>query len=267
MRVVTNQPLVRNRGRIGRVATLGGFAALIGGLVYSTFGLGAQDSTTIVVSYAALLAGYLLISLGKSYWLRFSVRPRPDEQLANHLKTLDVRHVLLNYVSALPVDHLLLTGNGAIVIETRPFVGDIVVRGDKWSRRRGVLGWMQFLSEGALGNPSRDAATGADQVKTYLSERLGSDAAAQVPVWPLVVFTHPRVSLQIEDPTVAVCHARDARIEVKRLTSGASKVPTELARKLESIVLRDASPEGEPVSATAAIERERRTRRRPTRAR
>jgi hypothetical protein len=267
MRIVTNQPLVKKRARLGRIATLGGFAALIGGLVYSTFGVGAQDSTTIAISYAALIAGYLLISLGKSYWLRFSVRPRPDEQLANHLKTLDVRHVLVNYISAVPVDHLMLTGSGAIVIETRPFVGDIVVRGEKWSRRRGILGWMQFLSEGALGNPSRDAIRGVDEVKTYLAERIGTEAAAQVPILPLVVFTHPRVTLTVEDPTVPVCHARDARDVVRKIESGAPKLSGELARKIEAAVLKDAAPEAEPVSATVAIERERRARRRPTRAR
>ena len=264
MRVVTNRRYVQTRARLGRLMTLGGFAALLGGLIYSFAGLGSQDQQAILVSYVALIAGYLLISIGKNYWLRFSVRPRPDESLALNLKQLDVRHVLFNYVSALPVSHLLLTSSGLIVIETRPFVGDIEVRGDRWSRRRGVMGWLQFLSEGALGNPTRDAQRGIEEVRGHLVGRVGAEVADRVPIQGLVVFTHPRVALAIDDPTIAVAHARDARDAVRRLASG-PKLVTDVGRRVEAALLEDASPEGEPVAAGAAVERK--VRRRPSRAR
>src|SRR5207253_690252 len=142
----------------------------------------------------ALIAGYVLITVGKNNWLRFSLHPRPDEALAINLKTLDVKTILFNYVSTLPVDHLIFTPSGLVVVETRPFVSDIAVRGDRWSRR-GATAFLQFFSEGALGNPGKDAERGADQVKNWLSERLG-DGADDVPVAPLVVMTHPRARVQ-----------------------------------------------------------------------
>jgi hypothetical protein len=264
MRVVTNRRYVQTRARLGRLMTLGGFGALLGGLIYSFAGLGTQDQQAIMISYLALIVGYLLISIGKNYWLRFSVRPRPDEALALNLKTLDVRHVLFNYVAALPVDHLLLTGSGLIVVETRPFIGDIHVRGDKWSRRRGVLGWLQFLSEGALGNPTKDALRDIEEIRGHLAGRLGTETADRVPIQGLVVFTHPRVALTIEEPTVAVAHARDAREAVRRIAAG-PRLPGDVARRLEAVLLEDSSPEGEPVTASAAVDRK--VRRRPSRAR
>jgi Nuclease-related domain len=264
VRVVTNRRYVQTRARLGRLMTLGGFAALLGGLIYSFAGLGTQDQQAILVSYVALIAGYLLISIGKNYWLRFSVHPRPDESLALNLKTLDVRHVLFNYVSALPVAHLLLTPSGLIVIETRPFIGDIQVRGDRWSRRRGVMGWLQFLSEGALGNPTRDARRGVDEIRGHLAGRLGPELADRVPIQGLIVFTHPRVALTIEEPTVAVAHARDAREAVRRVAGG-PRLVGDVARKVEAALLEDARPAGEPVTAAAAVERK--ARRRASRAR
>jgi hypothetical protein len=264
VRVVTNRRHVQLRARLGRLMTLGGFGALLGGLIYSFAGLGTQDQQAILVSYLALIVGYLLISIGKNYWLRYSVRPRPDEALALNLKTLDIRHILFNYVAALPVDHLLLTSSGLVVIETRPFIGNIVVRGDRWSRRRGLFGWLQFLSEGALGNPSRDALRGVEEMRGHLAGRLGEEVAEKIPIQGLVVFTHPRVALEIEAPNVAVTHARDLREAVRRVASG-PKLLGDVARKLETTLLEDASPEGEPVSATASVDRK--LRRRPTRAR
>jgi hypothetical protein len=264
VRVVTNRRLVRNRARLGRLLTLGGFASLIGGLVYSFAGLGTQDQTAIIVSYVALIAGYLLISFGKTFWLKFSVHPRPDEALALNLKTLDVRHVLFNWTSALPVDHLLLTSSGLVIVETRPFIGDILVRGDRWSRRRGIVGWLQFLSEGALGNPTRDALRGIEEVRQYLVGKIGPEMAEKVPIQAMVVFTHPRVQLTIEDPTIPVVLARDARDGLRRVATG-PKLPNDVSRRLESALIEDTSAEGEPVAAAAAVDK--RSRRRPSRAR
>lgn len=247
------------------MCTLGGFAALIGGLVYSTVGLSTQEMQSITVSYAALILGYILISAGKNFWLRYSLHPRPDESLAINLKTMDVRTVLFNYVSALPVDHLIMTPSALAVVETRPFIGDIVVEGDKWKRKRGLFGWLQILSEGPLGNPTRDAERGVLLVKKFLAERLDPEAAELIPVIPVVIFTHPRVHLEIKDPTIAVLHARDARNEIKRVTS-VTRMPPELIRRVESLLLGESKVDGEPVTASAAVDK-RAKRRKPTRTR
>lgn len=234
----------------------------MGGLAYSAFGVGGQDPNAILVSYAALVVGYLLISVGKGSWLRFSVRPRADEVLAINLKTFDTRAILFNYVSNLPVDHLLLTPNGCVVVETRPYIGDIVVTGDRWSRKRGLFGWLQFISEGALGNPTKDALRGVESVRAMLAQRLGAEIAAQIPVEPAVVFTHSRVSLSIENPTIRVCHARDCRGELKALL-GSNKAPGDAMRRLEVQLIQEAAIEGEPVSAGEAIDRPAAKRKRP----
>lgn len=275
MRVVNNNRLIRRRGYLGRWGTLGGFAALFSGLLYSctTFpqrasGEALQNGSLAAwVPWIGLVVGYMLISLGKEPWLRFAVHPRPDEALAINLKTLDHRALLFNYVSVFPVDHLLVTPGGVVVIVTRPVLGDIVVQGDRYRRRRGPFGWLQFLSEGALGNPGRDARRGAAEVKTYLAQRFGADAADRIPVEPLVVFTHPRATLTVETPSVPAVHVREVRNEVRRLTSG-PKVPGEIARRLEYELVQDASVDGEPVTVGEAVDRRLRRRlSRPTRAR
>lgn len=257
---------MRTRARIGRFCTIGGFLALFGGLAYSGFGFGGlQDSLTIAISYAALIVGYILISVGKSNWLRFSLHPRPDESLAMNLKALDARTTLFNYVPTLASDHLIVTPSGLVVVETRPFVSELRVNGERWSRR-GFGGLLQYFSEGPLGSPGREAQRAAALVRTLLVERLGPEAET-IPVEPLVVLTHPRARFTAEAPAVPVVYARDARAEVKRLTGG-GKLPGDLARRLESLLLEESRPYGEPVQAGEAVDKNVRTRRRkPARAR
>jgi hypothetical protein len=235
-----------------------GFAALIGGLVYSSFGIGAQDTQTIFISYSALIAGYVLISVGKNNWLRFSLHPRPDESLALNLKTLDVRTLLFNYVSSLPVDHLLTTPNGLVVVETRPFVSEVFIKGERWSRR-GIWGILQVFSEGALGSPGKEAQRGVTAVRAWIADRLGNEPAEAISIEPLVVMTHARARFTAEDPVVPVVYARDARAEIKRLTSG-PKLPGDLARQLETLLIAESKPFGEPVNAGEAIDRKVRRR-------
>ena len=260
MRVVTNRGFIRKRAMIGRICTPLGFLALFGGLGYTWLGFGsAQETSTIVVSYAALIAGYVLISIGKNNWLRFSLHPRPDEALAINLKSLDVKTILFNYIPTLPVDHLVYTPNGLVVIETRSFVSDIAVRGDRWSRR-GAAAALQFFSEGALGNPTKEALRGAEQVKAWLAERLGG-AADPVPVAAMVVMTHPRARIHVEEPTIPVVHARDTRPEVRKLASG-PRLPNDVARRVETLLLDESRPFGEPVNAGEAVDRKPPRRRR-----
>jgi hypothetical protein len=275
MRVVNNRRLIRTRGHLGRWGTLGGFAALFGGLLYSctTFPQRASGeipedaSLTMWVPWIGLVIGYMLISLGKEPWLRFAVRPRPDEALAINLKALDHRALLFNYVSAFPVDHLLVTPSGVLAIVTRPILGDIVVTGERYRRKRGPFGWLQFISEGALGNPGREAQRGAEEVRAYLAQRFGAEAAERTPVTPLVVFTHPRATLTVEEPAVATVHVREVRNEVRRLTGG-TRIPGDIARRLEYELIQDASGEGEPQTVGEATDRRARRRlSRPTRAR
>jgi hypothetical protein len=154
-----------------------------------------------------------------------------------------------------------------LAIVTRPVLGDIVVQGDRYRRRRGPFGWLQFISEGALGNPGRDAQRAATVVKASHGQRLGPEAAERIPVAPLVVFTHPRATLTVEEPTVPTVHVREARNEVRRLISG-TRVPGDIARRLEYELIQDAAVDGAPVTVGEAVDRKPRRRlSRPTRAR
>ena len=230
MQVLTNQRFVRTRRRLGHLSTILGFACLIGGLVLSW-----QRTELILLAYATLLPGFLLINYGKYNTIRWGVKPRVDEVLTNALKALDHRYQLLNYVNGLPVDNLLLTPTGLLVLEVRPYFGEFVNKGSKWSRKRGFFGLLLALGEGSLGNPTRDVRKNVGAVKQFLADRLGEQTAAQVPVDGVVVFTHPRAKLTLEDPEVPVLLPRELKPAVRR-PQGKAKLPGDVYRRVAQVL-------------------------------
>jgi hypothetical protein len=226
VQVLTNQGFVRTRGRLGNLATLLGFACLVGGLFLSW-----QQNELILLAYATLPLGYLLIMFGSYNTIRWGGKPRVDEILARELKTLDHKYQLINYQDGLPVHNLLLTPFGLVVLEVRPYFGEFANVGSKWRRKRSLGQWLLIFGEGALGNPSRDAERNAAAIREYLASRLGQEVAAQVPVDAVVVFTNPRANLTVEEPAVPVVNARDLKSAVRR-PDGRAKLPNDLYRKV-----------------------------------
>ncbi|MBI2940138.1 MAG: NERD domain-containing protein [Chloroflexi bacterium] len=222
MQTIINERLVAQRGRIGGLATGAGFVALIAGFIISL-----QWQELILVSYALLIAGFIAFNVGKYHsmrWGRWGRQPRPDEAIVGQLKSLDQKYQLFSWVPELPADHILLTPHGVTVLEVRPFIGEIFTAGDRWWRQRGLWGFLQFFAEGSLGNPAREAQRDVTAIKEYLAERLGGEAES-VPVDALIVFSHPRVRLHVEDPAVPVVQMRDLKATIRRPDSRAKLAP------------------------------------------
>jgi len=225
VQVTTNQGFVKSRRRIGRVATLLGFLCLVAGLVLTWV-----RSDLVMVSYLTLLPGYILISYGGYNTVRWGTKPRIDEALAISLKTLDHRYQLFNYVGGLPAENLLLTPNSLVVFEIRPYMGEFRNTGGKWRRKLTALGIFMSLTEGALGNPSRDALRKVAETKRFLAAHLSEEADA-IPVEAVVVFTHPRATLVLDNPEVPVSTAKDLRSSI-RTGDRQDRLPGHLYRRL-----------------------------------
>ncbi len=230
MQVHTNGSFVRRQGRLGRISSLLGFGCLIVGLVLSW-----QQSELVLLAWATLIPGFLLITYGNYNTIRWGVKPRVDEIVANALKSLDHKYQLFNYIEGLPADNLLLTPSGLIVLVTRPYLGEFINTGRKWRRQRNLVGWLLALGEGSLGNPTKDAERDVAAVRQFLRDRLGEGSADQIPVDAVVVFTHPRAKLTVEEPEVPASHARDLKATI-RPPQGRGKLPNPVYLRLSQIL-------------------------------
>jgi hypothetical protein len=193
MQVITNEKLIRNRARLGRVASFAGLAVLILGLVASFY------SQWLLASFGCLFVGFVLSQVGIYHANRWVKEPRADQTLDKILKGFDDRYHLYNYV--LPAPHVLLAPFGLCVIKLRQQGGSVRCRGGKWHHS---IGWRRLLylfGQEGVGNPTKEVQAEVEKLRRFLARRLPEDG---VPIEGMVVFTNPQVDLETENPTVPV---------------------------------------------------------------
>jgi hypothetical protein len=136
--------------------------------------------------------------------------------LPQALRSLPDSWTLLNGVpvpgARADIDHVLVGPGGIWAIEAKHHVGMVQCVGDAWGYARTGPGGVP--QPGHIGNPSGQARRAAEALERYLGRR-----GVTHRVQPLVVFTHPKVELQLESPTVPVIRAGDALALVSRPVS------------------------------------------------
>lgn len=198
MKAVTNEKRIARNVKIGNGASLAGLVMLGAGMYISL-------KLPQYISYAllCLLIGLILSNAGLYNTNRWIKRPRADEVLTQALKGFDRRYYLYHYV--LPVDHVLVAPSGLFVIVARNQEGPIYYAQGRWRQRFNLFRALGLRGEG-VGNPLRDAAGDVRRMQKLLAARLPElDEAA---VQPLVVFTHEKAALHVDDPPTPVLDAK-----------------------------------------------------------
>jgi hypothetical protein len=235
VQVTTNEAFVKRRGTIGVVASVAGFLILgVGAYVAWQQTLRTDPGAVTPIAFVpwiTFLIGFILTNVGKYHTLRYGGRPRVDQALVQALKGLDSRHHLFNFVPTLPTEHLLITPSVVVVLETRPFFGDIIHTGDRWSRPFTLKGFWDRFSDGGIGNPTAESRRDADAVQAVLRERLGDDLASSIVVLPIIVCTNPRLNLRLESPDVPVVMIGDLRAAIRKLRDG-TRITSDVQRQI-----------------------------------
>jgi len=232
MKVLTNEPFVYKRARLGKWISLAGLVVLVGGMLASFF------PRYFYISLICLIVGFTASNIGAynlNYWGR---EPRPDQLLAKFLKGLDDRYKLYNYY--FPTAHLLLGPFGLLVIKVKVQDGEIVCQGERWRQK---FSWKRLLlafSQEPLGNPARELREEIGAVRKFLSRHL-SDIEA--PVKGAVLFIHPKASLTLTNPTVPVFKPKEFKTFVRRL-SKESVMPSKERKALAAFLDEAAQPGG-----------------------
>lgn len=131
-----------------------------------------------------------------------------EDAVISGLQCLDDSHYLINDVT-LPssrgnIDHVLLTPKGIFAIETKHWDGRIICHGDEWIRRYKTGFKKAFIPKDyETGSPSRQIKRNAFNLSNLIKSEVFHDTF-RVWVEGLVVFTHPRVHLELNEPSVTI---------------------------------------------------------------
>jgi len=245
MRVITNEKLIRNRARLGRVASLTGLVVLFLGLVASLY------PQWILASFGCLLVGFVLSQVGIYHANRWVKQPRADQRLGKILKGFDDRYQLYNYV--LPVPHVLLTPFGLCVIIPRDQRGEVRCQGEKWRHKAGWSWILRLFGQERLGNPTKEVRANIEKLRRFLAQRLPELALSpstevrtssvevdKMPIEGVVVFTNPQVDLEIEDPAVPVLDGKQFKLFLRNL-SKERPIPASQRKRLAEILAGEVS--------------------------
>lgn len=191
MKNITNVDRIAKGARLGKIATFAGLAFLVGGLVIS---LSLRETPLMWLSFACLLLGLLVSSIGTGNLNRWVREPRADQALAQALKGYDDRYRLYNYV--LPAPHVLLSPAGLYVLTAMGQDGVIRYEGDKFRRDFSLGRALRFMADEGLGKPFATADGQVQTLQEFLDEhQVGEDVEIQ----NILVFYNPRAQLSLSD--------------------------------------------------------------------
>jgi len=198
MRIVMDEKMVKRNQKVAQYTSLASLVILVIGLIVSF-----TNPEQIIISFGALLLGFLLSQVGIFYGNRWGKSPRADEILNDELKGLDERYIIYHYCT--PVPHLLVGPAGVWVLAPYSQAGKIEYDAAKgrWSHRGGNWHLKVFGQEG-LGRPDRDAKITLQDVNKYLHDLAGDDPRRPEAQLALI-FTNAKAEVQSQEtPLVAM---------------------------------------------------------------
>jgi hypothetical protein len=196
MRIIRNERRIRISSAIAQYGTAGGLVTLIAGFVISIF-----KPDWFVFTVGSLALGFSLSVVGGFFSDRFAGPLAHHKTLAEALKRLDNRHLLLQYV--LPAPHVLLEPSGCTVFVIKIQGGQITYQENgRWKHQQRGKFFRQFAGQEAVGAPDLEAKQMVQKMERWLSRNL---PGIEAPVRAAIVFVNPDVTLDAGDsPVVAL---------------------------------------------------------------
>lgn len=247
MRIIRHNNYIAQRKRQARWISIIGFAVLT-----STLFVGMNPSY-LLPAYAFMLVGFVVFNMGMQQMGKWSRNPRNDQLIDRAMSKLSDKFTVIHFapVGKRRIDHVVIYPGGIVTLTSREINGQIEERGSRWRKKGGGFRRLISFSGPQLNNPSHDVESSIAALESFLEEK-----QLQVDVEGAVVFVHPQVQLDIQDPDYPVLHAD----ELPEFLTSLAPEPSFTVGERDRIV-------GFLADGEAAEETEQQPRRRPVRRR
>ncbi|MCX8061495.1 MAG: NERD domain-containing protein [Anaerolineales bacterium] len=223
MKSIIDAPKVTRWARFSNIASLSGLLTLLASTLLPYF-----VPRTQLIASLLLLIGLFTAMIGIYFANRWVRKPRPEAVLDAELKSLSNSYLLYHYVHK-AADHLLLTPYGVIVLETVNLEGRFVYRNGRWREYMKLGRAIRYIVEEHLGDPVKAALSAQEYLRREFTKKIeGGDA---IPVNAIVVFTHPRCVLELEETPIPVVKADHLK---RVIPQKGTKLPEALLQHLQA---------------------------------
>ncbi len=225
MRIITDEARIAKGARLGKFATFAGLGFLVGGLVISLL---LQETPLLWLSFACLLVGLVISSVGTGNMNRWVREPRADQALAQGLKGFDDRYCLYNYT--LPAPHVLLGPVGLYVLTAMGQDGAISYEGGKFHRDFSLTRVLRFMAEEGMGKPFKEADAQMEDLQAFLDDNKVGEG---VEIQNMLVFYNPKAELTVSAPPRPVVTPKGLKKAIRKQED--AKLPAEQLEALQAL--------------------------------
>jgi hypothetical protein len=207
MKLVLNEKLIKRNKTIGNITSIIGIAILAVGLILNF----NPTPTKTLISFGALIIGFVISQISTYYVSRFGRQPRFDEIITENLEKLDDDYTLYVFNSPIP---MLLVGPHGLWIPTPIAASGEIYYDKKWKQRGGGF-LMKLFGQENIGRPEVEIQANEKDIHKFLEKHLEKDESP--PIQSILVSMHPKATIgNVDDAPIPVVQTDALRRIIRR---------------------------------------------------
>lgn len=208
MKKVINEKLIKRNKMIGNITSIGGIAILAAGLILNI----NPTPLRTMISFGALIIGFVVAQISTHYVNRFGRNPRYDEVIAENLSKLNNDYTFYAYTSSAS---MLLVGPSGLWIPIPVLASGEISYDNKW-RQKGGSFLLKFFGQENLGKPSLEVEANERQINSLLGQNIDEDEMP--PVRSILVSLHPKaVIADVENAPTPIVQVNALRRYIRKV--------------------------------------------------
>lgn len=232
MKLVINDKYINVRKKAAQLTTIASLGVLVVGLIFAF----KKDTQSVMYSYVALIAGFLLSQIGMFLTNRFGRTPRIDQVITKAFANL--RHDYTFFVYATP-QPLVLTGPcGIWLLMPMSANGVVSYEKGKWKQKSGNF-LLKTIGQEGIGNPTNEADISTAELRKYFKSKGFSDE--ELPeIKPVMVVVMKTTQLgNISESPLPIISLADLKRYIRRIDreNCASPLDTQQRERVNQVLL------------------------------
>ncbi len=213
---------------IGNITSIGGIAILAAGLILN---LNPTPLRTMI-SFGALIVGFIVAQISTHYVNRFARNPRYDEIIADNLSKLNNDYTFYAYSG--PVTMLLVGPSGLWIPIPVSASGEISY--DKRWRQKGGSFFLKFFGQENIGKPNIEAEANEKTINALIDQNF--EDGEKPPVNSILVSLHPKAVIgDVENAPIPIVQANALRRYIRKMDRKSNgEIPGETLEKINAIL-------------------------------
>ena len=228
MKQVINEKLISRNKKIGNITSILGIVILVGGLILNF----KPTTTKTLISFGALIIGFIVAQVSTYFVNKFGRSPRFDELISDNLTKLNDSYTFYVYEGPIP---MLLVGPAGLWIPIPIAASGEIYYDKKWKQQGGGF-LLKLFGQEKIGRPAMDVESHEKRIKEFLSDHLEDEEMPTIN--SILVSIHPKATIgDIENAPTSLVKVDALRRSIRRVDRKVEEeIPQDILDKLNALL-------------------------------